>query len=233
MRILCVMLALPADVNPDVVQCIASQTVPISLTLLLTEQVNAPTWAARICRILNNGLRHVNVGDFDYILRVDCDVWLPPDFVEGNLRDRPDVCGLGAAMLIKTSSFQQVMGGRFDPHSDDAAIHYEFQRHGLTAVSYTVNPQLRRLPGATHRLTYWVEQGHVYYQLGFEPFHVLAKLRLGWRHALSVVGYVHAILNREPRCRCAKYVRFHQLRRLIHPWSERATLRSARFPTSR
>lgn len=226
------MLALPSDVNLRVFRCIASQTVPISLTLVLTETVNAATWPARVSKILNNGLRHVNLDDFDYILRVDCDAWLPPDFVEGNLQGSPDVCGLGAAMLIKTSSFQNVMGGKFDPYSDDAAIHFEFQRRRLKATPYRVNPRVLRPPGATHRLSYWVEQGHVYYQLGCEPFHVLAKTRLGLCHILSVVGYVCAALKRAPQCRCAGYVRFHQLRRLIHPWGEKAALRSAQFPKS-
>lgn len=230
MKIICVMLALPSDVNPRIFRCIASQTVPISLVLVLTEIVNAPTWPARVSKILNNGLSHINLDDFNYILCVNSDAWLPPDFVEGNLKGDPDVCGLGAAMLIKTSSFQQVMGGKFDPYSDDAAIHFEFQRHRLKASPYRVNPRVLRQPGATHRLNYWVEQGHVYYQLGCEPFHVLAKTRLGWRHILSVFGYVHAALKREPQCRCAGYVRFHQLRRLIHPWKEKTTLRSAQFP---
>lgn len=226
------MLIQPSDLQPQIFSCLASQTVPISLMVLLTEKVEASTWPARVAKILNNGLKHVKLDDFDYILRVDSDAWLPPNFIEGNLKDKPDVCGLGLAMLIKTVSFQKVMHSKFDQYSDDTAIHFEFQRHGLKAVYYKVDPAMLRKPGATHSLMYWVEQGIAYYQLGVEPLHMLAKTRLGWRHILSVYGYIYAAFKHVPQCRCADYVRTCQLQRLLHPWRERLTLCSARFPKS-
>jgi hypothetical protein len=192
---------------------------------LLTEKVKANTWPARVSKILNNGLQHVKLEDFDYLLRVDSDNILPPNFVEENLKHNPDVCGLGGAMLLKLSSFRKVMDGKLDPYSDDSAVNFEFMRHGLRSTQYAVKPVTLRKAGVTHSLMYWVEQGYAYYQLGVEPFHLLAKLRLRWVHILSVFGYVYAFIQHAPKCCCAGYVRYHQLRRLIHPWKEKMVLR--------
>lgn len=216
-KIICVIPVLPSDLNIQTLQSIMQQTVPVAFIILLTEKANAETLAARVSKVLNDGIKHIRLENFDYILRVDGDAAIPSNFIEANLKGSPDVLGLGCAMLIKISSLQKAMNAEFDPYCDDSAIHYQFMRHNMNVKPYTVQPLRLRQAGKTHDYTYWLEKGQVQYQLGFEPIHVLAKVRFNWRNILCLLGYFTALIKRKPKSDFAGYVRFHQLQRLIHP----------------
>jgi len=56
-------------------------------------------------------LEHVNLEDYDYLLRVDADIILPKRFIEENLKAEADYVGkAGYCMLIKVSPFLKVFG---------------------------------------------------------------------------------------------------------------------------
>lgn len=216
-KIVCIIPVLPSDIRPQTLQSIMAQTVPVTFTILLTEKAYEQTLAAKVSRVLNDGIKHIKLEDFDYILRVDGDAALPPTFIEDNLKGNADVVGLGCAMLIKTAAFQKAMNSQLDPFCDDSAIHFEFMRHNLKTTMYTTHPYRLRKPGSTHNYTYWIEKGLVQYQLGYEPTHVFAKIRFNWRNILCFLGYIRGFIKHVPKCDCAEYVRYHQLQRLIHP----------------
>lgn len=48
------------------------------------------TVAERVSKVLNEGLSHIRLEDFDYLLRVDGDVVLLHNFLEENLKGKPD-----------------------------------------------------------------------------------------------------------------------------------------------
>ncbi|MCQ5363292.1 MAG: glycosyltransferase family 2 protein [Candidatus Methanomethylicia archaeon] len=75
----------------------------------------------RVAKAINFALQFTNVNDYDYILKVDDDVSLPPNFIELSLKlDADCVGGSGCAQMFKISTFMALFKGRFpEVVSDD------------------------------------------------------------------------------------------------------------------
>jgi hypothetical protein len=218
MKILCVIPALPSEVTLETLRSIWNQTIPVTETLILTEQPHEEsTFPEKLCKILNNGLQHINLEGFDYILKVDADSVLPANFVEANLSDEPDVVGLGMAMLIKTSTFTELMDGRFFEEQDDSYIRFKFASENRTSRDYSIEPVVARKDGAAHGIKYFVDRGTLMYKFGYGPVHVLSKLLLQPRNALLLVGYLKAWLQRKKMFDVSDYVKWYQVQHFIHP----------------
>ena len=148
MKVLCVIPSVPSHLNSATVSSILQQTYPVDMILILPRKVEGKTVAERVSKVLNEGLSHVRLEDFDYLLRVDGDVVLPHNFLEENLKGKPDLCG-GArhAMLIKVSPFLKLMNGKFHPKSDDSYTVYKFMKEGCRIKKRKVQPILLRQAG--------------------------------------------------------------------------------------
>ena len=110
MKILCLVPSLPEDLKLECRQGILSQTIPVTRTLFIFNRMNGGTLASRVSFALNRGLDKINLTEYDYILRVDSDTVLAPDFIEHNLKGLPDLAGNGGyAMLIKVKPFLELM----------------------------------------------------------------------------------------------------------------------------
>jgi len=215
MKILCVIPVLPGDLNEGTIESILKQTVPVTEILITSRRTRGKTVSQRVSRNLNLGLAGVELACYDYLLRVDGDTVLPRNFVEENLRDKPDLCGsAGCAMLIKTEPFLRVMGGKFHSESDDSYTGYAFMRAGCRVMDWKVKPKMLRPPGNYHGPRYFLDRGRFMWCLGYEPLHVLASFRWQTRNVIAVFGYFAALLRREKKFDVADFVWARQVEKL-------------------
>jgi hypothetical protein len=221
-RIVCLIPTLPTDLHPDCVKSVLSQTVPVSLIVMAYRRLVGGTTATKVSFILNDMLSHVCVDDFDYVLRVDCDTVLKPEFLSVALRGDPDVYGEnGYAMLIKVSTFKRFMDARFNFVSDDQYTFNKIKVEGGRAVQIDnsfIETRPQKHDTATHLFC-----GEVYYRMGYEPIHILDFLRRPCtRHTTRkfirelVLGYFIAMIRRVEKFDIAPRIWSYQVRRLIH-----------------
>ncbi|MCD6241922.1 hypothetical protein J7K27_10525 [Candidatus Bathyarchaeota archaeon] len=213
MKILCVVPCLPEDFNPKMLFSILNQTVPVDMIVLLPKKVEGRTIAEKVSKVLNEALSHIKIEDFDYILRVDCDTVIPPNFIEENLKGEPDLCGQsGHAMLIKVEAFKKAMNLRLHPQSDDGYLTKKFMMLGLNVQKWKVKPiHKKRL----HSPIEMFRRGILRYKYGHEPFHILFDWRHDIRNIFAIFGYFYALLKREKKFDVADYVWHKQVRRLL------------------
>lgn len=187
------------------------------MLVILPKKVPGKNVPAKVSRVLNEGLQHIKLENFDYILRVDGEVILPSNFLEEALKEEPDLYGgAGYAMLIKVKPFLQIMKGKFHPESDDSYTCYKFMRSGCNFIrKYKVRPILLRKPGRHHGIKYYVTRGEIMYKVGYEPLHVLASFYWDLWNIFAVFGYFIALLKREKKFDVAKFVWNKQVRRLL------------------
>ena len=224
MKILCLVVALPEELNFETLRSVLKQSVPVTEILILTKRMNAPTFMAKMSTIINSGLEKVKLEEYDYLLRVDADVVLPPNFLEVNLRGFPDVLGFGYAMLIKVKPFLKLMNGKLHRDSDDSYLIYNFMSNGLTFMRYQINPIENRAVHNHHGYKYFFNQGMLMYRFGYEPVHILANLQnaLFLRNAgllcfFYLMGYFKALLTNMVKFKFADYVFRKQTRKFQNP----------------
>jgi len=212
MKILCVMPCLPEDFNYKSLISILRQTVPVDMIVLLPRRVQGRTIGEKVSKVLNEGLNSIKLEDFDYILRVDCETVLPPNFIEENLKGEPDLCGeSGHAMLLKVKSFKKAMNCRFHPRSDDSYTMRKFGMLGLKVDKWHVRPIHKR---RIHSIKEQFMRGILRYRIGYTPIHILLMCRHDIRRIFGVFGYFYALLKRMPKFDVANYTWNQQIRRL-------------------
>jgi hypothetical protein len=182
---------------------------------------------AKVSDVLNDGLSHIHLEDFDYLLRVDGDTVIPPNFLEINLKEHADCCGrTGCAMLIKVSTFLRLMNGKFHPELDDTYLGLKFMKEGATVIGWKVGA--RHSSQVRDNINEYSNRGKLLYKAGYEPFHLVqglvtrAKVRARFwtiRDVFTVWGYFVAAITRTPKYEIADYVFNRQVRRLLsrHP----------------
>jgi hypothetical protein len=199
---------------PQVLLSIKEQTLPVCQVHVITERGVGETFPARMSDALNKGLAHFNIGLYDYLLRVDADTVIPPNFVEENLKADPDVAGFGQAMLIRVSSFMKFMGGRFHPDHDDSYIRFKFLAEGLRSIDCVVPPRMLRSSGKRHGRKYFVDRGFLMYRFGYEPIHVFSKIVIDVSNVWTVYGYVTACFLKPSKFEFADWVTHQQFEKL-------------------
>lgn len=214
-KVLCIIPALPKDLDVKCVPSILAQTYPLDMLVILPKEFEGGTLPERVSSALNQGLSHIRLEDFDYILRVDCDTVLPEAFLEESLQDNPDLYGdWGYAMLIKIQPFLKLMKGKFHPESDDSYIIHKFIAEKQKVVHRKIKAvQTRKRP---HSMTDLLACGKIYYKLGYEPFHVLGFFtnRQFKEMTLVVIGYLSALVKRECKFDVANFVWRYQIRKI-------------------
>lgn len=215
-KVICVVPSLLEDLNPDCIPSILSQTVPVSMIVLLHKRLKGGTTAQKVSLTLNEGLSHICLGDYDYLLRVDCDTVLHPTFLFVALQGFPDLYGdAGYAMLIKISVFKRLLDGKFNNVSDDTYLFHKFRIEGVKTVN--LDKALVQTRTWRHNKTNNMYCGEIYYRIGYEPFHILGFLRNpSFRMMLFVVlGYFCALFRRVGKFDFAPRIWRYQMRRLI------------------
>ena len=215
-KILCVIPSLPEELSFKAIQSVLKQTIPVESVMILSKRVKGKTTAEKVSKLLNDGLSHVRIEDFDYLLRVDGDTVIPPNFLEENLKDNPDLCGeAGYGMIIKTSTFKKVMNGKFHPESDDSYISYKFLMKGYKVTKWKVKPIPLGDANFKRVLKSKIDRGLLMYKIGYEPFHVILSIRWSLRNIFAIFGYFLGFLKREPKFDVSSFVWRRQIRRLL------------------
>lgn len=176
------------------------------------------TVGIRITSALNRILERVDLAKYDYLLRVDADVVLPPSFVEACSKQDVDLVGEFGAMLMVMPTFRQVFDGRFpEVNKEDIYISFKTKSTNHLVASWSVPPIFRRLPGSDKPPDYFVENGREMWNLGYEPLHVIGDtlIRVMLGHEPNVlfqcVGYFEALIVGRKRYEFANRITAHQL----------------------
>jgi glycosyltransferase involved in cell wall biosynthesis len=170
----------------------------------------------RVAIALNTILAKANIREYDYILKVDADATLPKHFIEENLKENADCLGgSGYAMLITVSAFLEVFNGKFaEVAADDTYLGLAFRRRGYLVKGWRVPPMLRKK--RPHSYRWYLTRGAEMYKMGYEPIHVLERLRGDRRGVLYSLGYISAMFKRAEQYALAPWVFRTQTRRLIY-----------------
>jgi hypothetical protein len=214
-RVLCLIVSLPQHLTRETVWSVIGQSIS-NFTTFLTKKSELPSLIQRIADAENDGLSHVNLSHFDYILKVDGDTVLGKDFVKNNLIGDPDVVGGGSAMLIKVSAFNEVMNGKFYAECEDPYIRVKFQMANKKVQGYREAP----LYMGSHPLDahYFIELGQMYYRLGWIPTHmasmIFEKPPRNLKKIFIVLSYFVACLTKPKKMDTFNFVRAYQIRSL-------------------
>lgn len=183
------------------------QTLPPSKILRAAGRFPGPYVGHRVSQAINSALEGVNLGEYDYLLRVDSDTVLPSNWVERSVGTGADAVGRGGyAFLVKMRAFLLV-GGRYPVfHPEDSMITLRLASLGFRCIDYPVQPILLRKPGrgTDMRIGNYVRSGIYLWSLGYEPIHVIAgavasaAARGNVRYMLGPIGYFFALFSRVP-----------------------------------
>lgn len=201
-RILCVIPTVPGDPFLDAFESVLAQTVKVDYVFFTFKKGSrTANMGAKMSGVMNDLLGKVKIEQFDYLLRVDADMILPPNFLQENLKDKPDYCGQSAsAQIIKVSSFIKVFNGRFPWFNDDSYVLRKFIIEGYKFRKWTVRPICRRVGGSPHGAGYFVTRGLLQYQIGYTPLHSLASAVVTLKEnkwgPLVILGYLWGLITR-------------------------------------
>jgi hypothetical protein len=231
-RVFCMVLSLPEQLRFETVQSVLEQSVAVDLVVLLTKKSKMPTLIERILEAENNGLEHVNLEEFDYLLKVDADTVLGKDFLKNNLSDNPDAVGPGSALLVKVSEFIGLMEGKFR-HIDDCYIMDKFRMEGKNYHRWTEEPKHTghhiSSSGEPMDVPYLVGLGHMYYRLGHMPmqvFHsVFWEVPYSIRNIFTVAAYLLAFILRPKKLDTYNFMKTYQTKtNILHRWAQRRNI---------
>jgi len=182
----------------------------------------------RVATAINKALAEEKLAEYDYVLKVDADVILPPDFIEKNLANLPDFIGSGgSAMLFKTSAFLKAFKGKYpEVFADDTYVASKFLYKGYNVKRWRRQPQFRKRETQHHSYRHELQRGIEWYKLGYEPLHVLdyprefiydqCERKPFIDRIFPVLGYFLAILRRMTRYEFAPWIFHMQVRRLLY-----------------
>jgi hypothetical protein len=174
-----------------------------------------PTLIQRIIDAENDGLEHINLKDFDYVLKLDGDTILGRDFLKNNLVDHPDTVGAGPAFLIKVSPFIEILGGKFYHDSEDPYVRTKFMMAGKKVQAYREAPKYLG-PHFSLDVPYLINLGRMYYRLGWTLIHVshtmFWEVPRSIRNIFIVGGYVLACILRPKKMDTFDFIRAYQTR---------------------
>jgi len=170
----------------------------------------------RVAKSLNYALNAVNLKEFDYILKVDADVELPPSFIEKNLEVGGDVVGkCGCALLIRNEIFLSEFNGRFPKvPADDTFFNLLLMSRNKKVKGWKIKPIMKTV--RKHSWRHYSSRGSEYYKLGYEPLHIFELLRFGIENVFLILGYLVSIIKRIDKYEISSWVFQTQLRRVIY-----------------
>jgi hypothetical protein len=202
LKVICLIPSLPSEVRMETLTSIFNQTVPVVHTILLTERVkDSLSFPAKISLVLNNMLENLKLENYDYLLRVDADTILPPNFIEENIKSCCAVIGYGPAQLIEVKAFLKFMKGRMYPDHDDGYPIVKLKQDGLkTQVTYKVSPIIQRKSGFHQGTKWFIEQGELHFCYGTDVLSEFAVVMFKWKNyhpygCFFLVGYFKALFQ--------------------------------------
>ena len=203
-----------------------SQTIAPSQIIIANKSFQDKNVGLRVAKAINAVMESVDPTKFDWFLRVDGDVILPPKWIEISINSGADVIGRGGySLLVRMRAFKAV-NYRFPIfEKEDSMLILKLQSLGFESIPYLVKPKFLREPGrgTDKELTTFFKSGIWTWKMGYEPIHAVynslnaARVRRNPRYLLGVFGYAFAALTWSKKWDplVAKYVFRKQLRALV------------------
>ena len=229
MKVICIVPTLLTDLHPDCVPALKAQTLPVDRIIVSSVPMRGGTLAGRVSVVLNRALEGIDLSEYDYVFRVDCDTILKPTYLEKALEGEPDLAANGGyCMAIKTKPFMELAGGKFHPVSDDSYLLYKFKMEGKWVKHTDDNLLDTRMHKHAKKDAMFV--GCIYQKIGWEPLHVWMLLidryrkkqgrfsqsgDLGYNIWWIIAGYTLSLLKREQKFEFANRMWNYQVRRLL------------------
>jgi hypothetical protein len=168
----------------------------------------------RITKALNYGIKMFPPQNYEYLLKVDADNFLPKNFIEGNL-PKPYEIGYGdsSILFVSTNDFQRVLNGKWaELNNDDTYTFYKFEMAGFAPRQFNPEPKPMREWGGRHDWRYFYNTGLGKYELGLGFLMTsLSALTYAYRYRnlmwlFRILGCAHGIVWRLPKYDIADYV---------------------------
>lgn len=209
-------------------QSLESQTIAPARIVVADRTFNDRIVGVRIAKAINTAIDNLDLAEFDWFLRVDGDMILPPEWVEKSLASGADVVGRGGyALLIRMSAFV-ALGSHWPIIApEDSFIILKLQSLGFKTVPYVVRPRFLREPSrgtsANRSSSILLKYGVWKWKLGYESIHAVydfvfaTNLRRNPRYLLGIFRYFFAALSRTKKWDegVARFVWREQTRRLL------------------
>jgi hypothetical protein len=174
----------------------------------------------RVAKSLNRTLSEVPWRRYEYVLRIDGDSRIPPDFVQRAISEGADVVGSGASGLLFKTRVLEAMGGRWpEVEPEDSYFIWKAQELGFSHRPPVVRGRGRAF-GNKYDADHFLSWGRNCYLLGFEPIYftrlALASARSARRPAFlfAIPVYLDLFLMRSRRFDIADFVTRTQVLRL-------------------
>jgi hypothetical protein len=188
--------------------------------VLSDHRFSDPKTGTRVAKSINRTLGEIPWRQYDYILRLDGDASLPPDFIEMALREEADLVGTGGSGLLFRRKVLEAVGSRWpvlDP--EDSYFIWKARQLGFTHRTVGVKGAGRPF-GGEYSVPRFLSWGYNCYILGIEPISFLRLALISARAArrpafiLGVPAYLGCILVGLKRLDVADYVTRTQIRLL-------------------
>ena len=194
------------------------QTIRPDLVVVSNHRFSDPKTGPRVGKSINRTLAEVPWRDYDYILRLDGDSQVPPDFVEEALKENADLVGSGGSGLLFRRQVLEAMKGHW-PELDGEDSYFVWKarelgfRQSLPKVRGTGRPF-----GREYDVSRFLSWGFNCYRIGNEPVNFLRMALVSARTAkrpgflLAIPAYLGCFLIRMRRLDVADYVTRTQVR---------------------
>ncbi len=208
MKVLAVIISV--DPPRNLIESLKSQTLKPKKIIIANYRVPAKySVGQRSAYAFNRAIRNVNLEEYDYLLKLDDDVILPPNFLEANV-GLADYVGEGRAMILKIKTLLQIMGGNLKVmQCEDTYLLQSYYwlgakiRYGWNVPPIDTISHMESL--ASHLKKYWIDVGRAQYRFGIPIarypvyFYFRAK-QFGIRIALlTFVGYITGLVMRDEK----------------------------------
>jgi hypothetical protein len=229
------------DDPTETIQSLIRQTVPISrvfvgvgsrvlyekliakplenVTFVFVRPDFATCLGTRIGCAINTALSGIKLQEYDYLLKVDADTILPPNFLARNIETYADITGIfGFTMLFKVPAFIKLLNGKWpEVLGEDTYIIHLYKRHGFSIANYLLSPAITR-KSETHSWRYQFNRGLAVHLLGYEPIHALAlslDVSRDGKALFLMLGFMASVIRRSKRYDFADWIFLEQVKELL------------------
>jgi hypothetical protein len=172
----------------------------------------------RVGKSINRTLTEVPWREYDYILRLDGDSQVPPDFVEKALKENADVVGSGGSGLLFRREVLEAMRGHWpELDGEDSYFVWKARELGFKQTLPSVRGTGRPF-GREYTITRFLSWGFNCYRIGNEPVNFLRMALVSAKAAkrpgflLAIPAYFGCFLIRMRRLDVADFVTRTQIR---------------------
>lgn len=178
-----------------------NQTIPTDV-VIADGVFKTDTWQRSLVMAINQALAFMRWREYDWVVRVNGDDEIQPNFIEENLKAEADIIGTGNPMLLKTEVLEAMGGWPYHP-LEDYHIALLARKLGFKNVPLRMRPVSSRPYGIHYDFKKMFDEGWWSYQLGREPLQMMmTKIKWAKRTRRPILfygamaGYLMAILRR-------------------------------------